>query len=92
MVICNCLEICKICKSGKQDTAVTSMGSTGEKLLKSLVLKIVSLRDARFSFLCCIKMQMEIYQQVGFWCPTPPPPRPRVKLETVGSQIQSGIV
>lgn len=42
------------------------MESTKEKLLESLALKIVSLRAAKFSFLCCIKMQMEIYWQVFF--------------------------
>lgn len=60
------------------------MGNTREKLLKSLVLKIVSLRPAKFSFLCSIKMQMEIYWQ-GFF-------HPGVKLETAGSQRQLGLV
>lgn len=62
------------------------MGSTREKLLKSLVLKIVNLRAAKLSFLCCIKMQMEIYWQVFFFF------HPGAKLETVASQSQSGLV
>lgn len=59
------------------------MESTREKLLKSLVLKIVSLRDATFSFLCHIKMQMAIYWQGWVFF------SPGVKLETVGSQSQA---
>jgi len=41
------------------------MGNAREKLPRNLVLKMVSLRDARFLFLCCMKMQM----QAGFFFP-----------------------